>query len=50
MYVPKWLLEEMDFIENYICTYGVASDWAIAASDVMFGKNNNRAKVPINIK
>ena len=43
-------IEEMDFIENYICTYGVASDWAIAASDVMFGKNNNRAKVPVNIK
>jgi beta-N-acetylhexosaminidase len=30
-------IEEFPYIENYICTYGVAYDWMVAAANVIFG-------------
>ena len=43
-------LEEMDFVKNYVCTYGVARQWVESASDVIFGKLKGDAKLPVDIK
>ena len=43
-------LEEMPFVNNYVCTYGVARQWVESASDVIFGKLKGDAKLPVNIK
>jgi beta-N-acetylhexosaminidase len=43
-------LIEMDFVKNYVCTYGVARQWVESASDVIFGKLKGDAKLPVDIK
>ena len=43
-------IEEMDFVKNYVCTYGVACQWVNSASEVIFGKREGSAPVPVDIK
>ncbi len=37
----------MPFVKNYICTYGVANDWAVEAAACLFGKSAGNAVAPI---
>ena len=43
-------IEEMPFVKNYVCTYGVARMWVESASDVIFGKLKGDAPIAVDIK
>lgn len=42
-------IDEMEYIKNYVCTYGVANDWMIYAADSIFGYNKVNAVPPVKI-
>ena len=42
-------IEEYPYVKNYVCTYGVANDWMIAAANVIFGEKAGNAKPPVTI-
>lgn len=43
-------IDVLDNVNDYVCMYGCAKDWAEAAADCIFGKNDGNTHPPITLK